>query len=517
MDQNKNNQEEDGFEALTKSRAARQYVTKGSHTAFHHVYFRHYVKYPMAEFHKDIFRVTEDQDNKLAMIVAFRGSGKSTLVTFSYSMWSILGVQQKKFVLIFCQTQNQARQQMTNIKDELENNALLRSDLGPFREESGTEQWAISSLVFSNTGARIMIASVDQSIRGIRHHQYRPDLIILDDIEDMNSSKTMEGRNKVFEWFTREIMPLGDLGTRVIMVGNLLHEDALVMRLRRMIDKGDLKGVYHWFPLLDTDGKCLWPSKFDTPEKIETLRRSVANELAWRQEYLLEIVSDSTRVIHPEWIKTYRKLPEGKAAHIVIGVDLAIKQTATADYTAMVVMKIYGHGEDAVAYVLPNPIHKRMSFPDVVEGARSLNAAMKPLCGLYPKFVVESNGFQEIYVNAFAEAGCEVDGVKIVTDKRSRIALTSHHIKVGKILFPEQGAEELTSELVGFGIENHDDLADAFSIAGAEFIRLLNEPVPRVTWFTYGGPSRSRRRGLSDWDDDDDGVAIDSSFLWGKR
>src|SRR5579872_3336179 len=87
----------DMFEALSQDRNARREVTRQSHLMFFHLYFAHYVKYEIAEFQKDIFRMTEDRSNKLAMIVAFRGSGKSTLVTFSYSLWSILGVQQKKF------------------------------------------------------------------------------------------------------------------------------------------------------------------------------------------------------------------------------------------------------------------------------------------------------------------------------------------------------------------------------------------------------------------------------------
>lgn len=511
---NQNNDSASGlFEALSKDRNARREVAKQSHLMFFHVYFPNYVKYPIAEFQKDIFRVTEDEQNKLAMIVAFRGSGKSTLVTFSYSLWSILGVQQKKFVLIICQTQAQAKQHMTNIKRELEDNKFLRSDMGPFREENSSEQWAISSLVFSNTGARIMVASVDQSIRGIRHHEHRPDLIILDDVEDMASTKTMEGRGKIFEWFTREIVPLGDIGTRIVMVGNLLHEDALVMRLKKMIDREELEGIYHWFPLLNGDGECAWPGKFDAPEKIEDLRRSVANELAWRQEYLLEIISDSTRVIFPEWIQTYKMLPEGKATRTIVGVDLAISERKTADYTAMVAMKVYGYGEKATAYILPNPLRKRLPFPDVVEAARNLNTTLKPLSGTRPKFKVESNGFQEIYANAFAEAGCEVEGVKTVTDKRSRLALASHHVSIGKILFPEQGVERLIEEITGFGIENHDDLADAFSMAVAEFLQLTNRPKPN---FSGAKTSPPRRPLPSIWDDEDCDMVIDSRTLWGR-
>ena len=281
---NGNNQDENVFERITKDRDLRRELGRQSHHLFFLMYFPHYIKYPVAEFHKDIFRITEDTTNNLSCIVAFRGSGKSTLVTFSYSLWSILGVQQKKFVLIICQTQAQAKQHMANLKDELEHNILLKSDMGPFREEAGDGQWAISSLVFKNTGARVTIASIDQSIRGLRHHEHRPDLIILDDIEDSNSVKTYESRTKISDWFSREVVPLGDLGTRIILVGNLLHEDSLMMRLRKKIDDREIKGVYRWFPLLDENGVCLWSGKFDARQKIDDLRRSVCNDIAWQQE-----------------------------------------------------------------------------------------------------------------------------------------------------------------------------------------------------------------------------------------
>ena len=190
---NQNQNSDELFDAITKDPAVRRAVTRESHAMFFPIYLRHYIGYPMAEFQKDIIRTTEDQSNPLACIVAFRGSAKSTLVTLSYSIWAVLGVQAKKFVLIVCQTQAQARQHMMNLRRELEQNALLKSDLGPFKEEFGSGEWAMSSLVFKNTGARIMVASIDQSIRGVRHYQHRPDLIILDDIEDLNSTPDIGG------------------------------------------------------------------------------------------------------------------------------------------------------------------------------------------------------------------------------------------------------------------------------------------------------------------------------------
>ncbi len=490
---NQNQNSDELFDAITKDPAVRRTVTRESHAMFFPIYLRHYIGYPMAEFQKDIIRTTEDRSNPLACIVAFRGSAKSTLVTLSYSIWAVLGVQAKKFVLIICQTQAQARQHMMNLRRELEQNALLKSDLGPFKEEFGSGEWAMSSLVFKNTGARIMVASIDQSIRGVRHYQHRPDLIILDDIEDLNSTRTLEGRNKTFEWFTREIMPLGDIGTRTIMVGNLLHEDCLMMRLRRKIEAKELRGTFQWFPLMAEDGRCLWPEKFDTPEKIENLRRSVANELAWQQEYLLTIVSDSTRVIWPEWIQYYDELPDKmmKARDIFVGVDLAISQREEADCTAMVTVKIVGHGEELRVYVMPNPVNKRMGFPETIQTIKSLHDSLR-VNGGYPEFIIESNGFQELYVQAMSNTGCTVEGVKHTSDKRSRLALVSHLIQNGTILFPRQGAEDLITQLTGFGIEHHDDLADAFSTAVMKVSKALESDRSFDCWLKWcrenGGP-----------------------------
>jgi len=450
--------------AVMKDRVVRQSVARQSHLMFFHLYFPHYVKYEIAEFQKDIFRITEDLSNKLACIVAFRGSGKSTIVTFSYSLWAILGIQSKKFVLIVCRTQAQARQQMTNIKSELENNKYLRSDLGPFQEEAGGE-WASSSIVFKNTGARIMVASLEQSIRGIRHHEYRPDLIILDDVEDVNSTKTYESRQKTFEWYTREIVPLGDMETRILIVANLLHDDSLVMRLRDKIVRKELKGEFRMFPLLDEDGKCLWPGKFDTQEKIEELHQSTASELAWQQEYILNPVTDETRVVHTEWLQYYDRIPEPKQGDepvIYTGVDIAMSLKDTADYTAMVSARVIGRGKDMKIYILPNPVNERLSFPDMTQRIHSIHRAHGN--SQYNKIFVEDVQAQNLLVQDLQRQSLPVTGVRPQGDKRERLALASKFIFNGTVLFPSRGAEELIRQLVGFGLERHDDLADAFSM-----------------------------------------------------
>ncbi|RJQ33045.1 hypothetical protein C4572_00110 [Candidatus Parcubacteria bacterium] len=481
-------EEENVFEAIAKDRFLRRQLGRRSHQMFFTMYFPHYIQHPMAEFHKDIFRITEDLSNNLACIVAFRGSGKSTLITFSYSLWAILGVQQKKFVLIICQTQAQARQHMANLKHELENNVLLKSDMGPFKEENGVGDWAISSLVFDNTGARIMIASIDQSIRGIRHREHRPDLIILDDIEDGNLVRTLESRNKIAEWFYREVIPLGDIGTRIILCGNLLHEDSLMMRLKKKVDDKEIKGIYKWFPLLDENGTCLWPGKFNTPEKIKELRQGVISETAWQQEYLLRIVSDASRVIFPEWIHYYDgnikpiMAEKSKFPKMYAAVDLAISEKETADCTAIIQALVSGYGKNIKIYILPNPVNKRMAFPETIE---HLKATISTL-GSGGKLFVETVGFQEAYLQQLLKDGCsKVEGVKALTDKRSRLALTASLIQEGKILFPQKGCKELLAQILNFGLERHDDLADAFSILIQKIMEIEEKNQGFYVWMEF--------------------------------
>jgi predicted phage terminase large subunit-like protein len=475
---------------MIKDRKIRTKITKESHLYFFHLYFAHYVKYQTAPFQLEMLQMSEDESIGNFFVVAFRGSGKSTILTTSYPIWSILGKQQKKFVLLLCQTQNQAKQHMMNLRRELENNPILKSDLGPFREES--DEWGSFSLVFSNHGARITAASTEQSIRGLRHNQHRPDLIIGDDLEDLASTKTRDGRNKTYQWLTSEVIPAGDRGTRLVVVGNLLHEDSLLMRIKEATEAKTIKGVFRQYPLIEGD-TILWPGKYPSMKEIEEEKLKAGNNIAWQREFMLHIVPTEEQAIHREWIQHYDTLPKNQEKHeenviyaafaaIRIGVDLAISKKDTADYTAMVAAYIVDNDEGPSVYILPKIINQKMTFPETVQLCKALDGSYKKEYGSHPRFLVESVGYQESLVQQLKMEGLgDIVGVKPGTmDKRSRLALTAHWIQSGKILFPREGAEELIDQIVNFGVEKHDDLVDAFSnlIANA-----IADPHRRIVMF----------------------------------
>lgn len=465
-------------EKMFRDRRIRTAITRKSHFLFFHFYFAHYVKYPTAAFQRELFHLSEREDIKNLFIVAFRGSAKSTIFTTSYPVWSILGEQQKKFVLILCQTQAQAKQHMMNLRRELENNQLLKNDLGPFQEENN--EWGSSSLVFSSLNARITAVSSEQSIRGLRHNQHRPDLIIADDVEDMASTRTHEGRQKTYNWLMGEVIPAGDRNTRLIVVGNLLHQDSLLMHLKRDMDEGQLNAVFKAYPLIDKDGRVAWLGKYPNSQALAEEKSRCGNEFAWQREYLLHIVPDEDQVIDPKWIKYYDEIPTNRDSYhgVFVGIDLAISQRDTADYTAMVSAVISGHEDKFCVYILPNIINRRMSFPETISQIKSLEKANKSFYSSVC-FLVEEVGYQKAVIDQLCHDNILAEGVRVSSDKRSRLMTISAMIQSGKIKFPRYGAEELIRQIIGFGVERHDDLVDAFSIIGHSAID-KDTPMPCI-------------------------------------
>ena len=470
---------------MIKDRLVRTSITKDSFLYFFHFYYAHYVKYETADFQKEIIHYLEHSSTENLFVVAFRGSGKSTMVTTAYPIWAILGKQQKKFCVIFCQIKTQAKQHMMNIRTELEGNEVLKRDLGPFREES--DEWGSYSLVFKKHGARITVASTDQSIRGIRHNEHRPDLIICDDIEDVQSTKTRESRNKTYNWLQGEVIPSGDRSTRLIIVGNLLHEDSLLMKIKEAISQGKAKGVFKEYPLLDKNDVCLWPGKYKDAKAIEEEKLKVSSDASWQREYLLRIIPSDDQVIYPEWIQFYDELPGmGHKGYrgTYAGADLAISEKDSADYTAVVSAHIYSRCEKMRIYILPNPIVQKLNFPAQVELLKNIkNTTMPKRSDI---LFVESVAYQEALPQMLEMQGVAAQAVKPRADKRTRLALTSTAIKSGIIKFPRKGCEELIQQLVGFGVEKYDDLADAFSLLiNSTMDKHANESTI-IMWFLGG-------------------------------
>lgn len=434
---------------------------------FTHIYLRHYLKFTTPEFHKEIYQILGDDKEGFVELIAFRGSAKSTIAAFAYPLYRAV-TGKSKFVIIISDTFKQAKIHIANIIAELEHNEELRADYGNFKSKD--EEWTATNIVLSN-GTRILSLSKGQKIRGLRHLQYRPDLIVADDIENPESVRMKEQRDKTEEWWLSDVIPALADGGKLALVGSLLHTDSLMSRARTRILAGG-RGVVREYPIVK-DEKCLWAERYTTKD-LANLRDSVGNRF-WLREFLLRIIPDEGQVVSQ--VHYYNTLPT-KITAIAIGVDLAISQKQTADNTAF---DVAGEGEDGKIYNLYTHA-RRLLFNDTLA---KLNEIYENYRTLYPNVPIkigwEEVAYQAVGIEEYTRRyGVKPEGIKRTTDKRARLNLLEPRLTSGQILFRENGDEDLVMEIINFGVERYDDLMDAAEIA---FNLLITKVIPRIRSF----------------------------------
>jgi len=488
---------------LLKDRKALIAATQRDFFLFFYIYFGRYIKRPIAPFHFEMFRIAQDEEIKRAGVMTFRNSAKSTILNTAYSLWAIMGTSQKKHVVIASQTQQRSKDHLMNIRKEIENNQLLSENLGPF--SVGEDRWGATILIVPAYKARISAISVEEGIRGLKEGPDRPDLIVADDIEDSSSIKTREVRDKTFNWFTGELIPLGEIDTKIIVLGNFLCQDSVLFRLEEMINEGKMKGVFLRVPLVDENNKIAWPGKFPSLKAIEEFKQSIGNEITWQRDFLLRAVPDDYQIIHFDWIQFYDALPSSPPRYTFTAVDPAMSKKESADCTAMVSAYVYGEGEDLRIYILSNPINKRgMEFSEMLERMREFSRNLGGGSHLSKVFIEEVALQAAPQIQTLQKEGYPIEGIRPgSTDKRTRLMTVSNVVQTGKVLFPRKGAETLIQQIVFFGLERYDDLADAFSMLIGQIMVEENRPSPSFTWLDTPGPRR--RMGLLSDEEDSEG------------
>lgn len=170
----------------------------------------------------DAERISREDGNNRA-IAAPRGHAKSTTFTFKNTLHAAL-YQYKHYVIILSDSTDQAEAFLEDIKDELELNADIIEDFGV---QKGSDVWR-SGTIRTASGVKIDAIGSGKKIRGRKNKNWRPDLIVLDDIENDENVNTPEQRKKLKGWFDKAVMKAGDTYTDVMYVGTILHYDSLL-------------------------------------------------------------------------------------------------------------------------------------------------------------------------------------------------------------------------------------------------------------------------------------------------
>ncbi|MDE2001751.1 MAG: hypothetical protein KGI60_04285, partial [Patescibacteria group bacterium] len=412
-------------------------------------YLNHYFTIDPAEFHRELIEHLGSDLDRMLIILGFRGSAKSTFGSLALPLWAAL---EKKFhfILPIADTTLQAKINIENIRHELTTNDLILNDYGDMR--SG-EEWQKENMLLAN-GVRILARSRGQKVRGLRHRQYRPELVVVDDPEDLEWVRTKENRDKTERWLRAEVIPaINERVGRLVLIGNQLHSDALLSRM-----KGDKGFTVLEYPLVDANGRCMWLAKYPTQQSLD-VQRDKAGATSWQREYLLKIVPEEGQEVKPEGISYYDAAPKPDLVSLYgTGLDYAISKKETADYTAAVTGALtYDEKGNAHIDVLPDPLNERLDMRETIDAIQLINAR----CNGNQITFAEEVAYQKAANDELERAGLPIERIHPSRDKRARLKVAATYIKNGTVRFPRSGCEDLLIQLFGFGSEEHDDMVDA--------------------------------------------------------
>ncbi len=476
-----------GFSPDPGERQARRARAFGDFDTFVNTYFPHYIRSPhKSELHKYLFvrlvQIVASDKGEADAVAAPRGEAKSTLVSQLFVLWCLV-TGRKKYPVVVMDSIDQAYPMLEAIKAELEFNPRLRMD---FPEACGQGRvWQAGTIVTRND-AKVQVAGSGKKLRGLRHGPYRPDLCVLDDIENDEQVRNPEQRDKLQSWLTKTVLPLGGAGAKfdVVYIGTILHYDSVLSRTL----KNPLWRSARFKALLQ------WPDRMDLWDKWEEALRNLGEETAhafylahqgemeagsrvsWAARPLPALMKIRARDGHDTFDSEYQNDPvagDNAPFHGIIqfwvnrlrewvfvgACDPSLgKAGASRDPSALLVGGF--NRETGILDVVEAGIRKRL--PDrIIEDVIALQAEYR--CILW---VVETVQFQAFLyselVKRAAQRGIPVParGVTPHTDKLLRIESLQPHVKNGLIrLHPSQAT--LIEQLEHFPKADHDDGPDA--------------------------------------------------------
>ncbi len=237
------------------------------------------------EILNELARAIESEAAEKRAVIAPRGHGKSTLSSVAIPAWAAL-YQKKKFTYFISANGDTAANFLDKAKKALESSEVIE-DFGPQKGRI----WNADNICLIN-GAWIGCTGWKSGIRGINKDR-RPDLIILDDLEDKSVMESDALRTKLETCFNEEIGRLGDFDTDMFFIGTLLSTDAL---LARIIQMPSWKVLFYKRVLSFPENEDLW-------EQWRKIYRDMTNENRMDDAYAfyLERKEDMTKGARVLW------------------------------------------------------------------------------------------------------------------------------------------------------------------------------------------------------------------------
>lgn len=428
-----------------------------------------------AEFsplHDEIFQLVDAGHPKIA-VAAPRGIGKTSIVGLALSAKKIL-FQQARFLAYISQSASSAEMQTENLKHELLANQLVKKLFGSIKAKNvvGMDETFSKRAWVAGVGGNADFSTLvyprgsGQQVRGILYRNARPDLIIVDDLEDADTIGSDEVRLKRKTWFYADLIKCVsrvDTNYQIIYIDTLKHEDSL---LEELLQASDWVSVRQ--ELCDDDFNSNAPSMISTEEiKLEAKSHREKGQMdVFYREFRNIPISKEDAVFKPGYFRSYDEIELGAGSGLKTLRNVVIVDPAKTVKLHSADSAIVGIGYDQASHkiyvrdIVNGKLYPDELYDEALEMVRRLRATT---------LAVEVTSLSEFIVQPFKNQ-MRVKGVfpqwvslQARAKKEDRIAMLAPYYRQGYVYHNSACCTVLESQLLGFPRSKLWDVMDALA------------------------------------------------------
>src|SRR3990167_6332560 len=427
----------------------------------------HMVIGEIPKFQSELFEKLDNlwQTKRLA-VASPRSFLKSTTCSVEFPLWAALWGKYKE-ILIVSNSEALAINFLRSVKTNIESNDRILRHFGLRWSDKWTENHLIIEKVDQLARVSIRAVGWGAQIRG-----FRPDLIIMDDIESDETVISEDIRKKMKDWILKAVINSLTVDGSIIWVGTLINRVSLLydwihtppQGWRVIFNKAYKDGI-------EEQGYELWPEVW--PHERLQARKSEIGSWAFSSEFMNEPIPSEGNRFNPSTFQYFTDEDlKGKQTGMYIAIDPAFSEEKTADFG--VIMCILHDSDDNI---FTYHMYRERT------NSRKLIDEFKRLYKLYqPKIRavgIEANGTQKSFYDQLVDE-CMRDGIyapfqkltgaihSAAGSKRSkpdRITYMLQPRMEARKLFLRSDQYALIDELSLFPESKHDDAIDALAYA----------------------------------------------------
>jgi predicted phage terminase large subunit-like protein len=433
---------------------------------FCRTYLPHYFSHVPAPFHYELVELLEKRGEVVTPSVAAapREFAKSTVCSFGYVLHQIC-FGTRRFIIIGSDSEDLASDLTGYLYLELLYNERLHQDFGELVKPNKS----VDDFVTRND-IRVKARGRGQRLRGLKHKQYRPDLVILDDLENDVNVRNPEMVAQVLDWVKSAVYPSLDSGGSLMIIGTILRWRSALHLMLTSPEEPYCHFHRRIYRAIREDGTSLWEARHSL-HRLKA-QKQLMGSVAFNREKMNEPTPDKG-LFQENWIHYYHPDSLKDRNLAVVGFfDPSLETGAASDYKAWITVGL--DRREMVFYVMDAFI-QRTSLEQTLRAIFNRHRQYR-----YQLLGVEDNLFQRLLLREFDRLGKElgvalpVKGVTNRVAKETRVASLAPFLERGKLRFIRGHSDQelLIEQILYFPSRTlHDDGPDA--LEGA--VRLAQE------------------------------------------